>query len=105
MAATIRSCGVIGEKILIRILQTTTDQKIKLAIISILFARVKDNESPQLNTQVIGYQASQHYKIPPGTMCLYFGNLQPLSYSCSTTADGYIKPLHDQNINAPPSQS
>jgi len=66
---------------LIKILESTNDSKIKLAILSILFYRIKDQADIELDIKVIPYTVSQHYKIPPGTMCIYLGNLNPLCYS------------------------
>ena len=41
--------------------------------------RIARNDMLKLKIDIIPYQVSQHYSLNPGTMCIYTGDLRPLS--------------------------
>jgi len=53
--------------------------KIKQAICNVLSWRIERTDLLKLKIDIIPYQVSQHYNLNPGTMCIYTGDLRPLS--------------------------
>ncbi|KAL4445474.1 hypothetical protein ABPG74_004548 [Tetrahymena malaccensis] len=80
IVSTIRACGELGEHTLLKILKQTPNQKIKMAISTVLSWRVNKNEKNKLGIRIVPYNIAQHYNINPGTMCIYFGNQTPLAF-------------------------
>ena len=80
VVSTIRACGEIGEQTLLKILRTTNNYKIKLAISTVLSWRVPKDPRSRLPIRIVPFQVALHYNVNPGTMCLYRGDLTPLAY-------------------------
>lgn len=60
-------------------MKTTNNAKIKQAICNVLPWRFASHNQLKLTIDIIPYQVSQHYNLNPGTMCIYQGDLRPLS--------------------------
>lgn len=60
-------------------MKTTTNQKTKQAICSVLPWRIDRFDRSKVTIRVVPYQVSQHYQCNPGTMCIYSGNLKSLA--------------------------
>ena len=54
-------------------LKSTSNSKIKIPIINVLCWRISQIEENPLEIEIVPYQVSEHYKINPGTMCIYYG--------------------------------
>jgi hypothetical protein len=58
VVSTIRACGEVGEQTLLKILKTTNNYKIKLAIATVLSWRLPKNPPSQLQIQIVSYQVA-----------------------------------------------
>lgn len=74
-------------------MKTTKDAKLKQAICSVLPWRNDKYNRSKVRINIIPYQVSQHYQYNPGTMCVYQGNLKPLSLI--EIAEGPVEEIED----------
>ncbi|EGR34180.1 HEAT repeat protein [Ichthyophthirius multifiliis] len=80
IVSVIRACGEIGEQTLLKILKSSPNYKIKIAITTVLSWRVQKQEKNKLKIKIVPYSVAQHYNVNPGTMCIYIGDQTPLAF-------------------------
>lgn len=80
IVSTIRACGELGEATLLKILRSTTNPKIKMAISTVLSWRVAGESASSIAIRIVPYNISDHCHVNPGTMCVYDGDLTPVAF-------------------------
>lgn len=78
ICSCLKGAGEEGEKTLLKIIKNTNNNKIKLAILSVLPWRTENANI--IKILVEEFLVGEHYKQNPGTMCIYKGSLVPCSF-------------------------